>query len=598
MKKIISDTFTLFLLLVSFVGLSVLLRTNYIWGDVTLPQIITNLQGGGISFVSDELKNSYILCALIGGVLALVSFVFFNKNRYPFIISLLILLFIFFRTGTFSYVLNKHIYSDLYEKEYTNPKNTEFTFENGKRNLIVIYLESMEKNYTSVGQNKQNFIPNISEYMSSSLSFNNFYPLHTQNYTLAAMISSMCAVSFNDRVYTKGHFGYKNFLNDLICYPEILKRNGYTTVFIKGADADFARSGLFFERHGFQTVLGKDQLLELGYNFQGNEGTFDGFNDHMLYQIAKEKLTELSLSKEPFMFSFLTLDTHHPDPFLEPFCEKKTGNFGDIIICADQMLNDFLQWLQTQDFYAHTTVVVIGDHIKPGAQELQINDKKPQIVNFILNPAISNAVQEHKSWTALDLAPTILNAMGITFPDGHFGLGRSLFFKHPTLIEKFDKKLETELQKNSKVYESFEKLTVKDLPLFLPWTHRNEKLTDAQTIASYATFSNLVLGTPFLDELSFTIPDFIPNGVKISIRFQKVYALLTPPIINVYANNQLIEQWKILSNTPQPITKTITLSKDQIEKGNRILLQFQDEKEVPTREIFGIGVKELQIEVF
>ena len=185
----------------------------------------------------------------------------------------------------------------------------------------------MEKNYSSVGQNKQNLLPFMSQYISSSLSFDHFYQLGTQNYTLAAMISSMCGVPFNDQVYSKGHFGYQNFLNDLVCYPEILRQNGYTTVFIKGADADFARSGLFFERHGFQSVLGKDQLLEMGYNFNENEGTFDGFNDAMLYKIAQEKLTELSSQKEPFLFSFLTLDTHHPDPFLEPFCKKEKDDF-------------------------------------------------------------------------------------------------------------------------------------------------------------------------------------------------------------------------------------------------------------------------------
>ena len=123
MKKIIFDTFVLFLLLISFTLLSLLFRTNYIWGDVTFAQIITNLKGGGISLVSDELKNSYIFCAAFGAGLALICFSFFNKNRYPFIISLLILLFVATKTGIFSYLLNKHIYSDLYEKEYINHQN-------------------------------------------------------------------------------------------------------------------------------------------------------------------------------------------------------------------------------------------------------------------------------------------------------------------------------------------------------------------------------------------------------------------------------------------------------------------------------------------
>lgn len=596
MKKIISDTFTLAILILSFVSLAALFRTNYIWGNVTFTQIIENFKGG-LLLVSDELKNSYILCTVIGTVIALITFALFKQNKYPFFISVIIFLFMGVQTSTFSYFLNRHIYSDLYEKEYVNPENIEFTFEKEKRNLIVIYLESMEKNYDSIGKNQQNFIPSISRYISSSTSFNNFYQLSGQTYTLAAMIASMCAVPYNENVFIGGHSGYKNFLNNLVCYPEILRRHGYTTVFLKGADIDFVRTGLFMKKHGFQTVLGKNQLIDLGYTFSENEGTFGGFNDQILYNVAKEKITELSAQNQPFLFSFLTLDTHEPDSFLEPFCAKKTNGFSDIILCADQMLDDFLTWLEAQDFYYNTTIVVLGDHTKPGAQNLDINDKKIQIVNFIINP-VDLPQTQHQIWTTLDVAPTILNALGISFKNGKFGLGRSLFSPHPTLMESMKHRLETELQKNSKIYESFDELTVQDFPIYKLWTHQNKKLTDPAEIASYATFSNMVVQTPFLDELSFTLPEMPQNGVKMSIKFQKVFALLTPPTIKVFVNNQLADTWAILPKDPQPLVKTLKISKDLIQSDKRLLIKFQDDKEAPIHDIFGIGLKELQLEMF
>lgn len=60
-----------------------------------------------------------------------------------------------------------------------------------------------------------------------------------------------------------------------------------------------------------------------------------------------------------------------------------------------------------------------------------------------------------KEFTALDLAPTYLELLGIKLPEHAFGLGRSLFSDVPSLISLPEAKLETAIRQKSKVYDKF-----------------------------------------------------------------------------------------------------------------------------------------------
>lgn len=64
-------------------------------------------------------------------------------------------------------------HSEFYKKEYINPNSVHIEFKE-KRNLILIFLESMEYNFqdsANGGNHPQNLIPEISEYIKNEQSF-------------------------------------------------------------------------------------------------------------------------------------------------------------------------------------------------------------------------------------------------------------------------------------------------------------------------------------------------------------------------------------------------------------------------------------------
>ena len=155
------------------------------------------------------------------------------------------------------------------------------------------------------------------------------------------------------------------------------------------------------------------------------------------------------------MFVMITLDTHSPDVYLDKQCEKRFNDRRDIVRCADDMAAEFLEWLQAQDFYENTTVVVIGDHPETGRNHLYPERKNRKIVQFILNPAENVTAKPHEVWSTIDLAPTILDVLGVESSAEGFGLGRSLVREKPTLYEKYRDRLSNEMLKSSHLYDTF-----------------------------------------------------------------------------------------------------------------------------------------------
>ena len=591
MIKVLKDMLCLLFLVSGFVLLFILMQTKHIWGNVYIEQILVNLEENVLSSVSKEVLYGFAISAILGVVTAIAFSVILKKNRQLIIVGLICYVFSFFEVGVFSYFWRQTVSSEIYEQEYASPQNLNYTFLSNKRNLILIYVESMEENYASVAN--ENLISNMYARMKTEVSFKGFYQLQNQDYTMAAMVGSLCGVPLRKSIL-KGHLRYQNFLEGMVCLPEILSQNGYKTVFMKGADIDFSRAGLFMKTHGFDEVMGKSEIqAHFGLELKEHTGAFGGFDDSTLYEVVKKKINELSSSDKPFFLSFLTLDTHTPDYFLSPVCKSEHGDKKDVIRCADQMLSEFLSWLEKQDFYLNTTVFVMGDHIQTGKNELYEDQRGRRVVNFVLNPSPLVKKQEHTAWTTLDAAPTILSALGVRFSDGKFGLGRSLFSKTPTLVEKMGLKLETELSKSSKVYDSFESVRVHAEPKYEIYAPLGVELISNKEIEKYATFSNVLMGVVYSDEFSFMLPTIENKDIELDLSFKVMMDEGGAKTISVVANGQEIEKWNVTMKDKQPLMKQIRIPLSLIDNG-KLLLKFETNDDALS-ETFGIGVMSLKI---
>ena len=127
-----------------------------IYGRIGFDSVIFTLTGG-LGGVSTDLVQKFltgavlpsVLCTLVAGFLLLRRW---NWKRWIaialcLVLSVGLLTHAAFNVELVQYMVNKNQISELYESEYRDPKEVSITFPEEKRNLIYIYMESMETSY-------------------------------------------------------------------------------------------------------------------------------------------------------------------------------------------------------------------------------------------------------------------------------------------------------------------------------------------------------------------------------------------------------------------------------------------------------------------
>ena len=356
----------------------------------------------------------------------------------------------------------------IYEDYYVDPDTVSITAEGETKNLIYIYLESMETTYASkeVGgwQETDNYIPLLTQLALENVSFTDksagllggFRSPYGTGWTIAALLGTLGGIPFAFPVKDTNKMNEReNFAKGLTTLGDILAAKGYAQEFLCGSEAVFGGRLQFFTQHGGYEIFDLDTARNEGY-IPKDYRVWWGYEDLYLYEIAKDEITELAAGDKPFNFTMLTVDTHAVDGYVCSECgsdyENKTAN---VVSCADRQLYAFIEWCKQQDFYEDTAIVIVGDHPRHDQQlvgELPNEDRTSY--NCIINSAVEvEGSASNRIYTQFDMFPTVLAAIGFTIKGERLGLGVNMFSALPTLAETMGyKELETEINKYSEYY--------------------------------------------------------------------------------------------------------------------------------------------------
>ena len=344
-----------------------------------------------------------------------------------------------------NYIKAQRVKTTFFEDYYVNPKDVSVSFLDEKRNLIYIFVESLESSSVSIengGLVEKSYIPNLEKLALENINFSSTskiggaYQVSNTSWTVAGLIAQSAGIPLkipiNGNLYDK----YSQSLPGAYGIGEILRDNGYKNYFMLGSDSAYGGRREFFLQHGnyeiFDYLIAKEEkYIPSDYN------VWWGYEDKKLFEFAKKKLLEISKSEEPFNFTMLTADTHFTDGYMDDDCmEVFDIKYANSFYCSDSKLYDFVNWIKKQDFYDNTTVVITGDHLT--MQE-----------NFYLNPDVSNRFiynvfinsyldtdnSKNRDFTSFDFYPTTLAALGATIEGERLGLGVNLFSSEKTLAE-------------------------------------------------------------------------------------------------------------------------------------------------------------------
>ena len=381
--------------------------------------------------------------------------------------------------GVFGYLRSVALSGQLYEQHYIDPSKVNLVFPEHKRNLVYIYLESIENTLASKengGQSEASIIPELEalamnsnniSFSSNSSGLGGALPIRGTTWTVAAMVAQSGGLhlkSSNTSLVGEegngnGYGNFNKFLPGAYMLGDVLQKEGYNQTFIMGSEASFGGRDKLLTQHGNYTIKDYAYAKEHGL-IPEDYGVWWGYEDHKLIDFAKTELETLSKSSEPFNLQILTVDTHFTDGYLDPACDTPyESQYDNVHACSSKLIGEFVDWIMQQDFAANTTVILSGDHL--GMQTSYYHEKitdpdyQRTIYNVFINAAIAPISQQDRLFTTLDMYPSTLAAMGVGIENDQLGLGINLFSDRPTLAEHLGsiQSLDDELARRSALYE-------------------------------------------------------------------------------------------------------------------------------------------------
>ncbi len=308
---------------------------------------------------------------------------------------------------------------------------------NKRPNVIMLFIESLNGNLVQqlARNSKKQILPNFNQLSQKSLFYPNFLGNSIQ--TERGLIASFCGIIPS----VKKSIFYEFPNNNFRCVPEVLKEQGYNTIFFQAyRDLSFGNKKTFLSKIGFETVDTVHKHLQ-----KGDKEKYWGWGlqDDIYYKRFFGYLKKSSENdKRPFFVSLLTVSSHMAFRHL-PESEKKIykykgrnsyKNYINAINAADRYLKTFLEEFFLSDISENTVLLIMGDHGYPVGEHGVFNNhvsgyngnfKTPLIVYW--KDVIKPVLKEDYFYSQLDIPLTIMDLLGIS-GSSHYS-GKSLFQK-------------------------------------------------------------------------------------------------------------------------------------------------------------------------
>lgn len=353
---------------------------------------------------------------------------------------------------------------DFVLEKYVDPAETEMTFPSRKRNLVYIFMESMEMTYSdreNGGAFDYNCIPELTKLSEENENFsgdpsvlNGGISFPGATWTMGGIFAQTSGLPLKISIGENQMNTQSTFFPTITTLGDILKDQGYKNEFLLGSDATFGGRRLYFGSHGSYDI--KDLLYARQQGWLAHDyAVFWGFEDYHLVDFARNELDELGNSGQPFNFSMLTVDTHFEDGYLCPYCEDEFDEpYANVMACSSKQVSELVRWIQQQDWYENTTIVLCGDHPTMDSDfcDEVPSDYQRRVFTTIINGAAEKEYDEAKArlYSTMDMFPTTLAALGVDIEGDRLGLGTNLYSDEDTYTEIYGVRGETtHLQRKS-----------------------------------------------------------------------------------------------------------------------------------------------------
>lgn len=350
------------------------------------------------------------------------------RRQLPFVVALAGAVYFIDSFSLVSYV-KQYFGPDYFGSSYMDPRKITLKKEQRPKNLVLIYVESLENTYSDPDRFGRDLLAPLTALKDrGAISFESYEQMPGAHYTIAGIVSTQCGLPLRSLAMFGGNVQGEQvarFLPHAHCLGDILAAEGYTNVFLNGSSLAFAGVGKFFKDHHYKKVIGREEWIGLREKQETMSGW--GLYDDDLLRHARSELAMLMKAGKPFNLTVLTIDTHHPYGQLSTRCRKDGySDFDGIVECTATQVAQFIDYIEKNGWLDKVAVVVQGDHLAMGntSYEKLVSNPHRTVFNLLMTGG-RKLEKNTEQVTHFDMLPTILDLMGLKVEGERAGLGYS-----------------------------------------------------------------------------------------------------------------------------------------------------------------------------
>lgn len=280
-------------------------------------------------------------------------------------------------------------------------------------NIVVITMESMSADFMERFGNKQHLTPVLDSLYRHSLAFDCMIAAGNRTVRGLEALSLCIPPSAGQSIIKRPDMKPRPNIGS------VLRDKGYSTTFLYGGKSYFDNMGPFFRGIGFD-VVDIDNFNSADIEFKNIWGVCDGDSYRRLLSLLDSK----TRSGNPLYVQMMTISNHRPYTYPEgKIAIPETGAMSREggVRYSDYALGCFLEEAKNKPWFDNTVFVIVADHCASSAGETELPIENYHIPALIYAPGIIKPQTVDYAVSQIDLMPTLLARLGITYQSPFYG---------------------------------------------------------------------------------------------------------------------------------------------------------------------------------
>ena len=251
-------------------------------------------------------------------------------------------------------------------------------FKKRPKNIVLISVESLSARFVGTYGSTDGLTPHIDRLAREGLSFQHAFATGTRTVRgLEAMSLGIPPVPGQSIIHRPNN-------GNLSTIGELLKNQGFSTLFIYGGYGIFDNMNAYFSANDYEIVDGMSFPKEEVFF-----ATIWGVADEILFSNAIKAITrDVNLNKKPFFAHIMTTSNHRPFTYPEGRIDIPPGGRQGAVKYTDYAIGKFIQDAQRQNWFKDTLFVITADHCSSVAGKTKLPVEKYHIPLLFYGPDI------------------------------------------------------------------------------------------------------------------------------------------------------------------------------------------------------------------